>query len=70
MFKRQRRHFIFKIFWFYWGIDISDEAIKKAKNLKLKNAEFLCIDGHKIPKKDEEFDCVVVNSLLHHLDLK
>ena len=54
---------------FYCGIDISDEAIKNSINLKLKNSEFLCVDGHKIPKKDEEFDCVVVNSLLHHLDL-
>ena len=54
---------------FYCGIDISDEAINKAMNLKLKNSEFLCVDGHKIPKEDEEFDCVIVNSLLHHLDL-
>ena len=54
---------------FYCGIDISDEAIKNAINLKLKNSEFLCVDGHKIPKEDEYFDCVVVNSLLHHLDL-
>lgn len=54
---------------FYCGIDISDESIKKAINLKLKNSEFLCVDGHKIPKKDSEFDCVLVNSLLHHLDL-
>jgi len=54
---------------FYCGIDISDQAIKKALKLNLKNSEFLCGDGHKIPKKDEEFDCVVVSSLLHHLDL-
>ncbi len=54
---------------FYCGIDISDEAIKNAEKLNLKNAEFLCVDGHKIPKGDREFDCVVVNSLLHHLDL-
>lgn len=55
---------------FYCGIDISDEAIKKSINLKLKNSEFFCVDGHKIPKKDEKFDCVIVNSLLHHLDLE
>ena len=30
----------------------------------------MCVDGHNIPKKDAEFDCVLVNSLLHHLDLK
>jgi len=55
---------------FYCGIDISDEAIKNAINLKLENSEFLCVEGQKIPKKSEEFDCVVVNSLLHHLDLE
>ena len=53
----------------YCGIDISDVAIKNCINLKLKNSEFLCVDGHKIPKEDEEFDCVIVNGLLHHLDL-
>ncbi len=53
----------------YCGVDISDESIKNAINLKLKNSEFLCVDAHNIPKKDEEFDCVIVNSLLHHLDL-
>lgn len=55
---------------YYCGVDISDEAIKKANSLNLKNSEFLCIDGHKIPKEDEYFDFVVVNSLLHHLDLE
>ena len=55
---------------FFFGIDISDEAIKKATSLNLKNSEFLCTDGHIIPKKDKEFDCVIVNSLLHHLDLE
>ena len=28
-----------------------------SEKLNLKNAEFLCVDGHKIPKGDEEFDC-------------
>ena len=55
---------------FYCGIDISNEAIKNSKNLKLKNSEFFCVDGHNIPKEDEEFDFVIVNSLLHHLDLE
>ena len=55
---------------FYCGIDLSDEAIKKAINLKLENSEFLCVDGHDIPKEDESFDFVVVNGLLHHLDLE
>ena len=55
---------------FYFGIDISDEAIKKAISLNLKNSDFLCADGHIIPKQDNEFDCVIVNGLLHHLDLE
>ena len=54
----------------YCGLDISDQAIERAQNLKLKNAEFLCTDGHEINKDDEEFDCVIVSSLLHHLDLE
>ena len=54
----------------YIGLDISDEAIKNAKSLKIKNAKFICIDAHNIPIEDTSFDCVIVNSLLHHLDLK
>lgn len=54
---------------YYSGIDISNEAIKIAKSLNLENSEFICGDGHKINKPDKEFDCVIVNSLLHHLDL-
>jgi len=54
----------------YVGVDISDEAIRNANELNLKNSEFLCVDGHKIPKEDASFDCVIVNSLLHHLDLE
>ena len=53
----------------YCGIDISNEAIKKAQMLNIKNAEFLCTDAHEIPKNDMEFDFVIVNGLLHHLDL-
>ena len=59
-----------KYFHTYLGIDISDIAIKKAKLLKLKNAEFICSDAHSIPIEKNTFDCVIVNSLLHHLDLK
>lgn len=54
----------------YTGIDISDEAIKNCEARDIKNAEFLCTDGHKIPLGDKTFDCVIVNSLLHHMDLK
>ena len=58
-----------KYFHSYLGIDISDMAIKKAKSLKLKNAEFICTDAHLLPIEKNTFDCVIVNSLLHHLDL-
>lgn len=51
------------------GVDISDEAIKNAEALNLPNAEFICTDGHTIEKPDSSFDVVIVNSLLHHLDL-
>ena len=54
----------------YVGIDISDEAIKNSLARDIKNAEFVCTDGHKIPAGDKTLDCVIVNSLLHHMDLK
>ena len=52
------------------GVDISDQAIHKASGLNLKGAEFICTDAHKLPFDDETFDVVIVNSLLHHLDLE
>ena len=54
----------------YCGIDISNAAIKKAESLNLNASEFFCADGHQIPRENEEFDCVIVNSVLHHLDLE
>ena len=54
----------------YIGLDISDESIRNATALNLKDAEFICVDGHSIPIADEEFDCVIVKSVLHHLDLE
>ena len=53
----------------YIGIDISDVAIENCKRLSLENAFFECTDGHKIPLADQAVDCVIVNALLHHLDL-
>lgn len=54
----------------YVGVDISDEAIKNCQSLGLQNSEFLCVDGHALPFKSGQFQCVVVNSLLHHMDLE
>tara|TARA_B100000767_G_C19758855_1_gene534219 strand:+ start:851 stop:1579 length:729 start_codon:yes stop_codon:yes gene_type:complete len=54
----------------YLGLDISDEAINNCKALELKNAEFICVDGHILPVGDQTLDYVIVTSLLHHLDIK
>ena len=53
----------------YFGIDISNVAIDNCKKLEIQNAEFYCVDGHKIPLDNGSIDFVIVNSLLHHLDL-
>lgn len=54
----------------YIGVDISDVAIGNCNALSIENAEFHCVDGHKLPAKDKSIDIVIVNSLLHHLDLE
>mgnify|MGYP001353122547 CR=1 FL=1 len=54
----------------YIGVDISDVAIEKCNSLSIKNAEFHCIDGHKLPVNDKSVEYVIVNALLHHLDLE
>ncbi len=52
------------------GVDISDEGIEKARQRDIPNARFECCDAHALPFGDNSFDVVIVNSLLHHLDLK
>lgn len=54
----------------YVGVDISNIAIKNCDALSIKNAKFYCVDGHKLPVDDSSIDYVIVNSLLHHLDLE
>ena len=54
----------------YTGLDISDVAISKCNKLNLKKAKFIRTNGHKLPFQKKSFDFVVVNSLLHHLDLE
>lgn len=54
----------------YIGVDISDVAIDNCRALSLPNAEFHCVDGHRLPVDDASIDYVIVNSLLHHLDLE
>lgn len=53
----------------FYGCDISDIGIEMAKSLNLRNSKFYCADAHKLPFKNNEFDIIIVNSLLHHLDL-
>jgi SAM-dependent methyltransferase len=52
-----------------YACDLSNEAIKEAKSLKINNVEFICCDAHNLPYKNDSVDYVIVNSLLHHLDL-
>ena len=54
----------------YIGVDISDVAIQNCNALLIKNAKFYCVDGHRLPADDKSLDFVIVNSLLHHLDLE
>ena len=54
----------------YLGVDISDVAIANCKALSIKNAKFQCVDGHELQVDDKSIDYVIVNSLLHHLDLE
>jgi SAM-dependent methyltransferase len=53
----------------YTGVDISDVAISNAQKLELTNCKFYCVDGHKLPVASNSMDFIIVNSLLHHLDL-
>jgi ubiquinone/menaquinone biosynthesis C-methylase UbiE len=54
---------------FVTGIDLSDEGIKLANERNIQNADFYVVDAHKLPFDDSSYDIVIVNSLLHHLDL-
>jgi len=53
----------------YIGTDISDKAIELAASRRIANASFLCSDGHSIGLPAGSFDCVIVDALLHHMDL-
>lgn len=53
----------------YWGVDISDMAISEAEKKCLPSSKFKVCDAHALSFDDQSFDVVVVNSLLHHLDV-
>jgi ubiquinone/menaquinone biosynthesis C-methylase UbiE len=57
------------------GIDISNESIATAKNeAKLKGLEqltnFEVMDAEKLTFRDNSFDIIICNGVLHHLDLE
>lgn len=56
--------------WEVWGIDVSDESIRIAKNKNLANAVFSVYDGRNINFKDENFDIVFIAGVLHHVNFE
>lgn len=54
----------------FLGIDLSDEGIQVARDRGIQNATFEVADAHRLPIADGEFDFVIVNGLLHHLNLE
>lgn len=53
------------------GIDVSDEAISRAKKSILdERAEFMVADAHNLPFESNSFDLIVGRAILHHLMLK
>lgn len=56
---------------FIYGIDISGEAIGRAKaRYSASNVEFRTADAHNLPFEDDTFDLVVGRAILHHLDVE
>jgi len=54
----------------YTGVDISNEAVNISNNKNIDRCEFITCDAHELPFEKEVFDFVIVNSLLHHMNLK
>ncbi|MEI7508279.1 MAG: methyltransferase domain-containing protein [Flavobacterium sp.] len=52
---------------FCLGIDLSSNAISKAKKENYKNAKFLVADIHQF-KTEEKFDVIIFNEVLYYLD--
>ena len=51
----------------YYGIDVSDESIRKAKSRGIDSAEFTLYDGRTFPFEDNMFDVVFVACVFHHI---
>jgi SAM-dependent methyltransferase len=58
---------------YFHGIDISDKAIEKARQIcaseGLTNCDFTVMDAENLTFSDNEFDVVFGRGILHHLDL-
>jgi SAM-dependent methyltransferase len=56
------------------GIDISEEEIEKANNLKksngISNIEYYVMDAMRTTFNDSTFDMITGNAVLHHLELE
>lgn len=50
------------------AIDISEDLLKKAQELNLKQTKFVLMDAHHLTFSDNCFDHVVGSSVLHHLE--
>jgi len=53
-----------------FGIDISEESIRIAKEKKITNSNFNTFDGGIFPFKAEEFDIVFTSMVFHHIEYK
>jgi len=51
----------------YYGIDISEKYIERAKKNSPKG-KFMQMDAGRLEFKNELFDIVMINSVLHHID--
>ena len=49
------------------GIDVSELSIEEAAAKKIPNTEVLAYDGTKIPFSDNQFDLILVATVMHHI---
>lgn len=58
-----------------FGIDISEESIKKCKEIAekedlIKETNFSVMDAEKLEFEDNSFDLIICTGVLHHLDIQ
>ena len=49
------------------GIDVSELSIEEAAAKQIPNTEVLAYDGNKIPFSDNQFDLILVATVMHHI---